>query len=154
MNTIRTLTLFACLAIAYSPCTLAAVAIVVNTENTSTLNIESIRKIFLGKIQTYANGEKIDAFNLPKKSPLREVFRENVLRKSEVRLQSYWSRMLFFPTAQPPGIIGRSKEVKALIKANPHAIGYIDTQDLDDTVRVLMILGESANSQSTQIATQ
>ncbi|NRB39715.1 MAG: phosphate ABC transporter substrate-binding protein [Pseudomonadales bacterium] len=118
----------------------AATAVIVHPQNTNTLDADDIRKIFLGKIKTFPNGKKVLPFDLRETQPGRQAFREKVLRKSEIRLNAYWARMLFSSKAQPPAILKDSDEAKAMVQNTPHAIAYIREALVDKTVKVVMLI--------------
>ncbi|NRB41106.1 MAG: phosphate ABC transporter substrate-binding protein [Pseudomonadales bacterium] len=118
----------------------ADIAIVVHPSNTEAADANKIRRIFLGKTKAFSNGEKVQTFDLPKGDKAREVFREEVLRKSESRLNSYWARMLFSSKAQPPKELSGPDEIKEIVASNVNAISYLDSVDVDASVRVIMTL--------------
>lgn len=116
----------------------AEIAVVVNLENNSSFDANNIRKIFLGKTKSFSNGDFVQTFDLKDGNPARDEFRDVVLRKSESRLNSYWARMLFSSKAKPPRVLMDAEEVKAIVSKNPHAIAYIDSDDVDASVKVVL----------------
>lgn len=116
----------------------AEVAVVVHPDNNAELDSVSVRKLFLGKSKSYSNGEKVQSYDLPEGNDARAIFREKVLRKSESRLNSYWARMLFSSKAKPPRVLASADEVKAMVANNIDAIGYIDANEVDASVKVVL----------------
>ena len=45
--------------------------------------------------------------------------------------------MLFSSKAKPPKVLADAEEVKAMIAKNPHAIAYIDSSDVDASIKVV-----------------
>ena len=62
---------------------IAEIAVVVHPDNNSSFDASSIRKIFLGKNKSFTNGEYVQTFDLKDGNPVRDEFRDEVLRKSE-----------------------------------------------------------------------
>lgn len=115
----------------------AEISVVVNSENSDDLDKEKIRRIFLGKSKSFANGNKVETFDLPEGNRTREEFRELVLRKSDARLSSHWARMLFSSKAQPPKVLADADAIKEVVSSNPNAIAYMDSADVDASVKVI-----------------
>lgn len=115
---------------------LADIAVIVNPSNTNQLTPAEVRQIFLGKTHAFPNGQKVVPYDLPDSEPGKEVFAEQVLRKSISSLNSYWSRMLFSSKGNPPAIVTTDKALQT-VAANKNAIAYIDTQHVNNNVKVL-----------------
>ena len=116
----------------------ADIVVVVHPSNNVSLDVKSVRRIFLSKSKAFPNGNKIDVYDLPFGNTVREDFRETVLRKSESRLNAYWARMLFSSKARPPVVLSSADEVKVMIANNPNAIAYMDSADVDQSVKVVL----------------
>ena len=125
------------------PASHAGVAVIVHPDNQTALTVEEIRSIYLGKINTYRNGEKAIPLDITNGNQnLRKLFTNKVLRKKETSLNAYWARMLFSSRAAPPRPVGSSIAVKEFVAVTPGAIGYIDTADVDASVRIIFELVE------------
>ncbi|NRB37182.1 MAG: hypothetical protein HRU20_01795 [Pseudomonadales bacterium] len=122
----------------YSISLSAEVVVVVNPDNHNQLTQTQIRHIFLGKALTFPNGDKVQMYDLPQGDKNRDDFRNKLLRKSETRLSSYWARMLFSSRAKPPRQLDDAAAIKRIISQNPNAIAYINEDDVDAQVRVVM----------------
>jgi hypothetical protein len=59
----------------------------------------------------------------------------------------YWRRELYSGTGLPPQKRADDQGIKAEIAANPRAIGYIRSGNLDDTVKCVKITGSEVNHQ-------
>lgn len=115
----------------------AEIAIIVNSANNNTLDKSQIKKIFLGKLKRFPNGEKTVPITQKSSSDARSEFDKKVLKKSASQLKSYWSRLLFTGKGQPPLEVINDKEMIELIKNNPNMIGFVDTANLSDSVKVV-----------------
>lgn len=131
-HTLLTLLLLACCQIAQ-----AKIAVIINPANSFDLEAVEIRKLFLKKTKTLPNGLEAIPVDLPDNNPNKALFSKLVLRKSEASLNSYWSRMLFSSKGQPPKKMN-PEEIKAFVANNKQAIAYIDTQDVDNSVKVIL----------------
>jgi ABC-type phosphate transport system substrate-binding protein len=56
------------------------------------------------------------------------------------RLNAYWARLQFSGAVQPPPEISDSQSVRDLVRHNKNAIGYIEASQVDDSVRVILLL--------------
>lgn len=52
--------------------------------------------------------------------------------------KAYWSKMIFSGKAVPPKELANDAAVKAHVKANPDAVGYIDAASVDGSIKVLL----------------
>ena len=117
----------------------AEMVVIVHPENNSPINKASIKKIFLGKTNSFLNGQKAVPIEMAP-GELRKEFLKKVLRKGDGQLASYWSRMMFSGKATPPKTFDTSDEIKELVSANPNIIGFIDSDKVDNTVKVVELL--------------
>ena len=113
----------------------ASVAVVVaKTSKTSSLNIEDVRRIYLGK----PTAEALIPVDLAMESAARQEFLEKVLLKNEKQLTAYWSVQVFTGKGTPPQTVGNEVEAKRWLASNPGGIAYIDAKAVDDSVRVVL----------------
>lgn len=120
---------------------LAAVVVVVHPASEIN-NITSVQaaNIFLGKTKTLPNDSFAIPIDLTMKNPVRREFYKKLINKNENQLSAYWARQVFTNNSQPPIQVKNSDEVKLLINANPNMIGYIDSEAVDDRVKVILRL--------------
>jgi len=60
-----------------------------------------------------------------------------VTGKSDSQLQAYWSRLVFTGKGKPPKTIGSSALIKSQVASRANAIAYIDSSEVDDSVKVV-----------------
>lgn len=121
----------------FSSYSFAEIAIVVNASNKTTLSDNDIKRAFMGKLKKYSNGDKILVLNLKFGSVTRNEFDKKALKKSSSQIKAYWSKLVFSGKGKPPPELVSDKDVLALVSSDSNAIGYVDAENVDDTVRVV-----------------
>lgn len=115
----------------------ADIVVIVNPANLTAISERDIARIFLGKSLSFSNGSKVTPYYLYSESPVRTKFDSDVLNKTAPQLKAYWSKRLFSGKGVPPEEMKSAAEMKARIASDPDAIGYIRSEAVDDTVRVV-----------------
>jgi len=114
------------------------VVVIVHPSNTLTeISVSDVKKIYLGKKKFFPGGEKVIPGDQPKGTQSRKFFYGGIIGKSEAKLKSYWSRLIFTGKGTPPKIIGFDRVVKEWVAGQPKAMGYIMRSEADDTVKIL-----------------
>ncbi|MEE2729274.1 MAG: phosphate ABC transporter substrate-binding protein [Pseudomonadota bacterium] len=113
------------------------VAVIVNPDNDAQLEADDIAKIYLGKMKRFSNGNLAIPLDRTEGSDIRIKFLESTVGKDETKMKSYWSRLIFTGKGVPPKIVESGQEVKELVSRNPDTIGYIDSSEVDDSVKVI-----------------
>ncbi|MBV8466182.1 MAG: phosphate ABC transporter substrate-binding protein [Burkholderiales bacterium] len=101
---------------------------------------DEVTPIFLGKSVNFANGSPVAPVFLSESDPLREKFDSEVLKKSETELKAYWSKMAFTGRAMAPHEYPSAAEIKKAVAGNPKLVGYIDSAEVDGSVKVLLTI--------------
>jgi len=121
-----------------SATTVADVVAVVSAKSPiSTLTKPQVADIFLGKVSRFPNGIQAEPIDQTEGSPVRNEFYEKVAGKSPAQVKALWSKIIFTGRGDPPPTVSNSVEMKKILVANPAAIGYIDRDLVDDSVKVL-----------------
>ncbi len=119
----------------------AEVVVIVHPSNPLTeMSIDEVKKIYLGKKKSFPSGEKIIPGDQPTGTQSRKLFSDKIIGKSERKLKSYWSRLIFTGKGMPPKVIGVDREIKEWVAKQPQAVGYIMRSEADDTVKILLNL--------------
>lgn len=113
------------------------VIIVNNQSKVASLDQEQIADIYLGKSPTLPNGDQVVAIDYHENVALRDTFHSAVTGKSQNQLKSYWSRLIFSGKGTPPKEVEDESAMKNLVAKNPDVLGYINSDNLDDTVKVV-----------------
>ena len=113
-------------------------AIIVNPNNNVELSKKQIQRIFLGKMKSFPGGGSIIPLDVPPGEPIRDLFNQEIIKKSNQQVTSYWGRLIFTGKGLPPKVLANTTEIKKLISINPSTIGYIVDTEVDDSVKVIM----------------
>lgn len=124
-----------------SACAAAAqVVAVVSAKNPVTaLGKSHLMDIFLGKSIRFEDGSQAVPIDQVEGSALRDEFYTKFGDKSAAQLKAHWSKVIFTGKGQPPREAANSTEVKKRIAENPNAIGYIEQNMVDGSVKVLLV---------------
>lgn len=116
------------------------VAIIVNpSNNISSLSAGDLHRIFTGDKSTWPNGKHIFVIMAPPGSPERATILKNVFKMGESEYAKYFLQAAFTgAVSAPPKDATSVAEIKQLVAANPEAIGYVKTQDVDNSVKVVL----------------
>lgn len=114
------------------------VAVVSAKSAITTLSKNQVADIFLGKATRFPDGTQAVPIDLIEGSATRDEFYLRFTGKSAAQLKAHWSKIIFTGRGQPPKAVANSAEIKQLLAANPNAIGYIDREMADASVKVVL----------------
>jgi ABC-type phosphate transport system substrate-binding protein len=118
---------------------LADVVAVVSAKSTvTTLSRSEVTDIFLGRASRFPNGVQAVPIDQADGSVARDEFYAKLAGKTAAQLKAYWSKIIFTGRGQPPPVVANSVELKKRLAANPAAIGYMEQDLVDDSVRVVL----------------
>ena len=119
---------------------LADIAIIANPSlELDTMTAQEASMLFLGKTKTLTNGVKPRILDLPDGNDLKTHFYYSLTGKSPYQLHSYWARMLFSGQATyVPIPVDNVEQVLLSVASTKNAIGYVNVEDVNDSVKVLM----------------
>ena len=69
---------------------------------------------------------------------IRDQFYQKLAGRSSAQMKAVWARIMFTGKGVPPKELKSAAEVKAFVASDPKAIGYIDSADLDGTVKSVL----------------
>jgi ABC-type phosphate transport system substrate-binding protein len=121
----------------FSIASYAEVLVVVHPSNESTFDSNQIKRIYLGKVKSFSNGNIILPVNQDPSVVITGEFSSKALKKSSSQLKAYWSKLVFSGKGTPPKEVSGDGQVMKLVANNPDSIGYIDSASLDDSVKVV-----------------
>lgn len=124
----------------FTKAAIAEIAVIVHTDNANLIDAAEVKRIFLGKQSSFANGRTAVAIDQSAGNEVVAEFNDKVLNRSASQLKAYWSKLIFTGKGQPPEKIGSDVEVLQEVAANPDAIGYVASATVDGSVRVLFKL--------------
>jgi ABC-type phosphate transport system substrate-binding protein len=117
---------------------MADVVVVVSAKSpVGALSKAQVEDIFLRKTIRFPSGAEAVVIDQAEGSAVRDEFYDKVFGKSAAQIKAYWSKIIFTGRGQPPPSVSNTIEMLKRISANPAAIGYIDREMMNDTVRVV-----------------
>lgn len=120
-----------------SPFVSAELAVIVHPDNTSVIDKKNINRIFMGKIREFSDGSAIIPIIQSKEVTLTEEFNEKIIKKSAKQIKAYWAKALFTGKGTPPKEVDNDLAMIKLIASNPNLIGYIDSSNKTDDVKII-----------------
>lgn len=121
--------------------TYAGIAIIGHPdEATQAISKKTAAEVFLGKNNRMGDGTRIKVLDQSEENLIRDKFYESLVDKNRRQMQAYWINRIFTGRGTPPAPVGGDADVKAIISASPGYIGYIDSRNVDASVKVLLIL--------------
>lgn len=118
----------------------AEVAVIVNPANNNTVDADAIKRIFLGKQTDFPDGSSAVAIDQKEGSQVVNEFNSKILDRSASQLKAYWAKLIFTGKGSPPKKVGSDAEVLKIIASEPDRIGYVDSANVDGSVKVLIKL--------------
>lgn len=116
----------------------ADVVAVISAESPVTaLSADQVADIFLGRAIRFPGGEVAVPIDQAEGSAARDEFYTAFTGKSAAQLKAHWSKIIFTGRGQPPKEVANGTEAKKLVVENPNAIAYLESSEVDGTVRVL-----------------
>ncbi len=113
------------------------VAVVSAKSPITSLNMSQVADLFSGKATRFPNGLQAFPVDQAEGSAVRDEFYGKIVGKTPAQLKAYWSRIIFTGRGLPPPTVSNASEMKKRIRDNPAAIGYIERNMVDDSVRVV-----------------
>jgi ABC-type phosphate transport system substrate-binding protein len=111
--------------------------VIVNKENTNTVDLALIKKIYLGNASRWPSGAVVTAYNQGDESPITAAFANKVIGKSVGAIRDAWAQSIFTGKAMPPKVNSSDEGVKKQVSRSKNAIGYISASSLDDSVKAV-----------------
>ncbi|VAW72152.1 hypothetical protein MNBD_GAMMA13-1701 [hydrothermal vent metagenome] len=101
------------------------------------IDIQQLERLYLARPNRYPNGVKLDPADQASGSGIRQEFTRKVLLKTENEVAEYWSRRMFSGKGKPPHQYKGDEAVINGVLEWPGSLGYIDSESVDDRVKVL-----------------
>jgi len=118
---------------------LAEIAIIANpSSGASSLDAKVAKMLFLGKTKTIPGMSTVTLIGQIDESPTKAEFTKMVAKKGINKYKAYWSKMIFSGKAIPPKELANDAEVKAYVASHTDAVGYVNANAVDSSVKVLL----------------
>ena len=116
---------------------IADIAMIASTDSTlASVDKNDVKLVYLGK-RSKILGVKVIPVSLPAADATTQMFLKTVVSKTAKQYKSYWARIVFTGKGAPPPQLNTPEDLKAWVTKNPGAIGFIDSKDVNDTVKVI-----------------
>lgn len=109
--------------------------VVISNNNMKDLSTNQIKAIFLNKL-SFIEDIKVVPINLDARDSLRVKFEKEILHMSFSRLKTYWAAQHYLGH-RPPVSMKSQESIKAFVKKVEGSIGYINAENIDDSVKVI-----------------
>lgn len=119
---------------------MADISVIVHPGNQADLEKDDIARLFLGKQHSFADGSVAIPVDQTEGSEIRDQFYLELVKKNASQLKSWWARLIFTGKGSPPRTVGNDDNVMRLVGSNPNMIGYVDSEKVDKSVRVVLTL--------------
>ena len=115
-----------------------ALVVIVNKNcNINSLTKRQVVDIYMGRFNTFPNGENVTPVDLPSQSVLKSQFYMQLVQQNEKKINSYWARLLFSGSAKPPKIIESVDDIISQILKNNEMMAYIPESEVKQGVKVV-----------------
>jgi hypothetical protein len=133
--------LFLLLSLASESLTSGELVVVVNARSgIDRLSRDDVINIFMGRYRVLPSGVNAYPVDQPASSELRAQFYRKLVNKEPAEIGAYWARLVFSGKTSPPKQATRSVEVGEWVANHEGGLGYIDSDRLDDRMRVVLEL--------------
>jgi ABC-type phosphate transport system substrate-binding protein len=119
----------------------AGVVVVVNPKSgVERLSRDDVINIFMGRYRKLPSGQAAIPVDLPAAESVKAEFYHLLVGKDMDQIAAYWSRLVFTGRTAPPRQAESVENLIAYIAANPGAVGYLDSSDVDRRMKVVLEL--------------
>lgn len=116
----------------------AEIVVVVNLENpVHDLSHRELVDLYMGRNLHFPDGSLVLRLDQEPDSAIREQFYRTLVNKSVAEVNAYWAKLLFTGRATPPQPVNGSKSVLDAVRNNRNAIGYIESDQVTEHVKVV-----------------
>ncbi|MBL4867012.1 MAG: phosphate ABC transporter substrate-binding protein [Pseudomonadales bacterium] len=124
----------------------ADIAVIVSKDSTiSSATTEEVSALFLAKTNRL-KGTPLTPIDMINGEELRNTFYRLVTKKSPMQMKAYWSRLIFTGKGIPPPMAESAEDVIDMIIEEPDHIGYVSMEEVNDSVKVLLTVVSSKQS--------
>jgi ABC-type phosphate transport system substrate-binding protein len=118
----------------------ADVVVVVSAQNpTESLPRAVLTDIYLGRRSVLPDGVPVVPIDQRETTPCYHEFYDRYLGRTQAEIRAHWSKLIFTGRGRPPQTVADGQAAALLIAGNPNAIGYVDSDLVDESLRVLVI---------------
>lgn len=116
----------------------AGIVVIVNPANPVTdFDKRQLIDLYMGRNLYFPDGKLAIRLDQPPTSQIRRDFYQNLVGMSVAEVKAYWARLLFTGRATPPLETDNSEQIIDAVLKNETAIGYIQDDEVTDSVKVV-----------------
>lgn len=116
---------------------IAELAVVVNPSNPiNSATLEDISDVFLKKSKKLG-GQPVTPIEQKEANPAYEKFHSAASKKTPQQIKSYWANRIFTGKGTPPEAMRNDRKVMSAVAESKKAIGYVDSESVDSSVKVI-----------------
>ena len=106
------------------------------------LTRKQLHYLYLGKSRLLPTGSKAVLFEYARGHSLRTVFARKVIKRSAEQIASRRQKYIVSGKMRKPSLAEDRGDMLERIATTPNSVGYIDSQYLDDRVKVLFRIAD------------
>lgn len=115
----------------------AELLVIGNSSTAGELSRRQIIDLYLGKVTVLSSGHGAELFEYGSGHSLNTEFYQTIIKRSENQILMNRQKQLISGKFKSPVIAKDQADMVAKVAATPNAVGYIDSQYLNDSVTVL-----------------
>jgi hypothetical protein len=115
------------------------IAVIAHPSRQEAVGVSDLRRLFMRQRRFWSDGSAVIAVNQRAATPIRTDFERTVFGAEAATLPAYWNRQ-YFDGLFPPITLDSDAAVQRYVAAKPNAIGYVDADAVDGSVRVVLRL--------------
>lgn len=100
---------------------------------------ETLRAVMSMRLRTWEDGTPVRVFVLPDRHPSHQRFVKETLNLFPHQLRRTWDRLVFAGIGQAPVELPNARAMLRQVATTPGAIGYLEEDIIDDSVRQLIV---------------
>ena len=141
MKCLRKILLFLLLLISAGDLNAGNIVVIINSDNPlEQLTRHQVVDLYMGRQLLFPDGTSALPLDQAMHTTERAIFYRKLVNRRVAEINAYWARLLFSGRASPPRSMIDSDEILRTVRNNPGAIGYIDEDQVDQTVKVVFRL--------------
>ncbi|MDE2371384.1 MAG: hypothetical protein KGN16_20615 [Burkholderiales bacterium] len=102
------------------------------------LSLRDVVALYTGRTRAFPNARMAVPLDFPRDSGQRQAFYWTLTHQDLAQINSYWSRLFFSGQLQPPRAVADEAEMRAALKRDPSALGYLMHEPADPALRVVL----------------
>jgi hypothetical protein len=119
--------------------TAVPLAVIVHPTRSVQLSPQDVRRVYLKKRRFWDDGAPVIAINQEPGTVARESFSQHLFGNNSGQLGAYWNQQ-YFQGILPPITLSSGAAVKRYVAHSRDAIGYVELNQVDDSICVALRL--------------